>query len=94
MLAKLLGIAVLVWFYKTAKQVGENAIQWSIFGVISFFLSATITYYAISQPLLDLVAAKSAMALAISQLPIVFGLGAAYLFRKIFLLKQNSQSVD
>ncbi len=33
LLAKFAGIAVLVWFYLTAKEKGEPAIKWAIIGL-------------------------------------------------------------
>ncbi len=94
MLAKLLGLAVLIWFYKTAKQVGENAIQWAVFGVIGFFLSATIAHYVISEALLAVVSDDTGWALFIRQLPIFLGLGVVYLLRKKCLLKDSGRPAD
>ena len=51
MLAKLLSLVTLIWFYKTAKDSNENAIQWAVIGFIGFWLSAIIAHYAITSQL-------------------------------------------
>ena len=38
-LAKFAGIAVLVWFYLTAKDKGEQPIKWAIIGLIGYWIA-------------------------------------------------------
>ena len=38
MVEKLLAIITVVWFYQSAKSVGEKAVQWALIGLVGFFL--------------------------------------------------------
>ena len=38
-LAKFAGIAVLVWFYLTAKDKGEQPLKWAIIGLIGYWIA-------------------------------------------------------
>ncbi len=38
-LAKFAGIAVLVWFYLTAKDKGEQPFKWAIVGLIGYWIA-------------------------------------------------------
>ena len=92
MLAKLLSIATIIWFYKTAKDSNENAIQWAVIGFIGFWLSAIITHYVLIDPLLAVFRGSAAMSALIGQLPAVVGISAAFLIRKVYLLKKIEKS--
>lgn len=92
MLAKLLSIATLIWFYKTAKDSNENAIQWAVIGFIGFWLSAIITHYVLIDPLLSVFRGSEGMSILIQQLPAFVGIGAAILIRKVYLLKKIETS--
>lgn len=88
MLAKLIAIAVLVWFYKSAQAVGENPILWAVLGVIGFFLSATLTHYVISEPLLTTLPPKSTVSSIVRQFPLFVGIASVYLIKKKNLVKE------
>jgi hypothetical protein len=92
MLAKIAGIIVLVWFYRTAHKIGEKAIQWAVIGVIGFWLAAFITHLAAVDPLLKVVGAEGVMPNVIRQLPAFVGFGAAYFIRRKYLLKNAGVS--
>jgi hypothetical protein len=92
MLAKIAAIIVMVWFYRTAAEIGEKAIQWAVIGVIGFFLAAFITHYGVVDPLSKYVLGQKEPAGLITQLPAFVGLGAAYFIRKKYLLKKSTLS--
>ena len=92
MLAKLLSLVTLIWFYKTAKDSNENAIQWAVIGFIGFWLSAIIAHYAITNPLLGVFRGSGGLSALIGQLPAFVGIAAAYLIRKLYLLKKIETS--
>jgi hypothetical protein len=83
LLAKFAGIAVLVWFYLTAKEKGEQPIKWAIIGLIGYW----ITWWALR---LTFVEALSGGALSRSpisafivfQIPALTAIAAAFFIRK------------
>lgn len=87
MFAKLVAILVIVWFYRTAKSLGENAAQWAIIGLIGYFLVVGITQILVAKPLLDIFLNRSMwLSLLFGHLPAFAGIIAAYFIRKKFLL--------
>ncbi len=88
MLAKLIAIAVVVWFYKSAKEVGENPFLWAFFGAVGFFLSATLAHYVISEPLLTTLPPKTTLASIIRQFPLFMGIASVYWIKRKNLIKQ------
>ncbi len=85
MLAKLFSLVVLVWFYKTAKDRSENAIQWAVIGFIGFWLMAAIGHFVITKPLLAVFHDSWNLAALIRQIPAFVGLAVAWLVRKKYL---------
>lgn len=49
-LAKIVGIIVLVWFAITAKAQGEYWVRWVIIGLVGYWLTWTILYITLSIP--------------------------------------------
>ncbi|WP_394752998.1 hypothetical protein [Crenothrix sp.] len=87
LLAKLGAIAVIVWFYMTAKEKGENATKWAIVGFIGYCLSAVLGYFVVYKPLSALflthgTASSPLMVMLISQIPALVAIAAAVLIRK------------
>ncbi|MGR9114406.1 MAG: hypothetical protein ACU85E_01470 [Gammaproteobacteria bacterium] len=88
LLAKIAGIAMLVWFYQTAKKQGENPIKWAITGVIGYWLVWWIVTLSIANPLLETFEKSSvALLLLIRQLPAIAAIVAAIFIRKKFLVE-------
>ncbi len=90
MLAKIVAIAISVWFYKSAQKIGENPIQWAVLGVIGFFLSATLAHYAISEPLLGTLPPQGTLTSLIRQSPLLIGIASVYFIYKKHLLKNQT----
>ncbi|MGR9071518.1 MAG: hypothetical protein ACU833_00480 [Gammaproteobacteria bacterium] len=87
MLAKLVAILMIVWFYQTAKKIGENGVKWGITGLIGYYLAVGITHLTVAKPLLDFFLNRSMwLSLLFGHLPVFVGIAAAYFIRKKFLL--------
>jgi membrane-bound metal-dependent hydrolase YbcI (DUF457 family) len=87
LLAKLGAVAIIVWFYMTAKEKGENPTKWAVVGFIGYCLSALLGYFAVYKPLSAVfithgTASSPLMVMLISQVPAVVALLAAVLIRK------------
>jgi hypothetical protein len=82
-LAILSGIAILVWFYLTAKEKSEHRFNWAIVGFIGYWLAwggvkllLTIT---------GLVAKGTIMSVRVNQIPVICAIGAAFMIRRKLL---------
>lgn len=88
MIEKLLAIITVLWFYHSAKYVGEKAIQWAVIGLIGFFLSALIMHFVIAEPILESMTNPSKMIrFLFANLPGITGFFVAFLIRRKYLLK-------
>lgn len=81
-LAKLFGILTLVWFYMTAKNQNAPVINWSIIGLIGYWLTWWLAKFFVLEPLSKLVAKHSVMEMVLTQVPVVFAVVACILIRK------------
>ncbi|MDD1628634.1 MAG: hypothetical protein LUQ26_14385 [Methylococcaceae bacterium] len=77
------GIAVLVWFYLTAKDKGENRFNWAIVGVTGYWLAWGGVKLMVV--LSGVVAKSTIMAIIVNLLPVLCAIGAAFLIRKKLL---------
>ncbi|MCK5728582.1 MAG: hypothetical protein KAH08_05110 [Methylococcales bacterium] len=50
-LAKLVGIIVLVWFSMSAKAYGEYWLRWAIVGLVGYWLTWALLYATLSIPI-------------------------------------------
>jgi len=82
-LAIFAGIAVLVWFYLTAKEKGENRFNWAIVGIIGYWL----VWGGVKLILVfsGLVAKGTLMAVILNQIPVICAIAAAFFIRKKLL---------
>ncbi len=83
--AKAAGIAVLVWFYMTAKNNGENPIKWAVIGVIGYWLAWWAIKLTILAPMVGMVGINFTAVFIVTQIPALVAIGAAYLVRKKLL---------
>lgn len=81
-LAKLFGILTLVWFYLTAKNHNAPLINWSVIGLIGYWLTWWLAKMLLVVPLADLVPKHSVVEFLLTQMPVVCGVVACYLIRK------------
>lgn len=85
LLAKFAGIAVLVWFYLTGKEQGEQPVKWAIIGLIGYWVAWWAVNLSVVSVLTGLVA-KSGMAIfLVTQIPVFGALAVAYFIRKKLL---------
>ena len=81
-LAKLFGILTLVWFYLTAKNYNAPLINWSVIGLIGYWLTWWLAKMLLVAPLADLVPKHSVVEFLLTQMPVVCAVVACYLIRK------------
>ena len=82
LLAKMAAVAVLIWFYLTAKDNDELPIKWAIIGLIGFAIT-----WEMAHLVADMLLPKSpSSAFISSNAPALVGVAAAWLIRKKLLL--------
>ncbi len=81
-LAKLFGILTLVWFYLTAKNHNAPLINWSVIGLIGYWLTWWLAKFLLLEPLSKLVAKHSMMEMVLTQLPVACAVAVCFLIRK------------
>ena len=81
-LAKLFGILTLVWFYLTAKNHNAPLINWSVIGLVGYWLTWWLAKFLLLEPLAKLITKHSIMEMALTQLPVVCAVGVCVLIRK------------
>jgi len=81
----IVGIAVLAWFYLTAKKVGEEPIKWVVIGMIGYWLACWVIKLTLVNALLGSIAQMGMGRMVVTQMPALFGLVAAYFIRKKLL---------
>lgn len=84
-LAKFAGIAVLVWFYLTAKDKGEQPFKWAIIGLIGYWIAWWAVDLTIVAALSGLVAKSAMMSFIVIQIPALCAIAAAFFIRKKLL---------
>ncbi len=82
LLAKIGGIAIMIWFFITAKDNNLPAIQWSISGLIGYWLVWWIATLLIASPFMEVLHGN----ILASQVPAVLAIVAGILIRKKYLL--------
>lgn len=91
-LAKAAGIAILVWFYLTAKKSGEPPIKWAVIGVMGYWIAWWAVKLTVVSLLLGLVAKSATGTFLVIQIPAIVGVGAAFLIRKKLLADAGKNS--
>jgi len=81
-LAKLFGILTLVWFYFAAKDRGAPVINWSVIGVIGYWLTWWLAKFLLLEPLSKMVTKHSVMEMVLTQLPVACAVAACFFIRK------------
>ncbi|HEY8158716.1 MAG: hypothetical protein ACXV74_12750 [Methylobacter sp.] len=84
-LAKFAGIAVLVWFYLSAKEKGASPINWAITGLIGYWITWWAVKLTVVSALLGVVAKNPTGTFLLLQIPALCAIGAAFLIRKKLL---------
>lgn len=84
-LARFAAIAVIVWFYMTAKEKGESPINWAITGLIGYWITWWVVKLAVIPTLMGMVAKNPTGAFLVYQIPALCAIGAAFFIRKKML---------
>jgi hypothetical protein len=91
LIGRLAGVAVLVWFYLTAKKKGEPPVKWALLGFIGYWLAWGLVYLTIVKALAGMIQGNFAMAFFIYQLPVVIAIGACFFIRKKLIADANAE---
>lgn len=81
-LAKLFAILVLVWFYQTAKDKGEPAINWAVTGFIGYAIVWAMLRFTVVSAFWKAVEKNITMGFLLVQIPAICGIIAAYFIRQ------------
>lgn len=82
LIGRLAGVAVLVWFYLTAKKKGEPPFKWALLGFIGYWLAWGLVYLTIVKSLIGMSQGNFTMAFLIYQLPVAIAISICFLIRK------------
>jgi len=91
-LAKLFGILTLVWFYLSARDHDGPRFNWSIIGLVGYWLTWWLAKFLIVVPLADVVPKHSVIEFLLTQSPVLAAVGVCFFIRKRLIagLAQNS----
>jgi len=89
-LAKLFGILTLIWFYLTAKNHGGPLLNWSIIGLIGYWLTWWLSKFLILTPLAGMVTPHSFLEMLLTQLPVACAVTACFFIRKKLIASISS----
>jgi hypothetical protein len=81
-LAKFAAVAIMVWFYLTAKEKGQPPIQWTIIGLIGFWLTWWLVKLTVLHPIGDMLAKNATTLFLVTQIPALAAIAASFLIRK------------
>lgn len=84
-LARFAAVAVLVWFYMTAKEKGEPPINWAITGLIGYWIAWWAVKLTVVSALSGIFAKNPTGTFLLVQIPALCAIGAAFLIRKKLL---------
>jgi hypothetical protein len=84
-LARFAAIAVLVWFYMSAKEKGESPINWAIIGLIGYWIAWWAVKLTVVNAFSGMVAKSATGTFLLVQIPALCAIGAAFLIRKKLL---------
>ena len=84
-LAKLAGVAILVWFFLTAKSQGQQPYKWAIIGLIGYWTTWWAIKLTVVTALVGLVAKSATMTFLLIQIPALCAIAVAFFIRKKLL---------
>ena len=93
--AQIAGIVMLVWFYQTAKQLGENPMKWAITGLVGYWLTWWIMKLTIKSLNLDALAGSSGfLKFVIILIPAVTAILVTMFVRKKYLVDASESNQE
>jgi hypothetical protein len=81
-LAKLAGVAILVWFFLTAKSQGEQPYKWAIIGLIGYWTTWWVIKLTVVTALAGIVGKSATMSFLLIQIPALCAIAIAFFIRK------------
>jgi len=81
-LAKLAGVAILVWFFLTAKSQGEQPYKWAIIGLIGYWTTWWAIKLTVVIALAGIVGKSATMSFLLIQIPALCVIAIAFFIRK------------
>ncbi len=81
-LARFAGVAVLVWFYLTAKDKGEPPIKWAILGFIGYWLVWWLVNLTVVKNMVGMFPTNFTAIFLVTQIPALIAIGASFFIRK------------
>ena len=81
-LARFAAIAVLVWFYLSAKEKGESPVNWAITGLIGYWIAWWAVKLTVVAGLTSMVAKNPTGTFLLIQIPAICAIAASFLIRK------------
>lgn len=91
-LAKFAGIAILAWFYFTAKEKGQPTFQWALIGLIGFWLTWWLVKLSVLHTIGDMFVKNAVSLFIVMQIPAIAGICACYFIRKKLLANAAQDS--
>lgn len=95
--AKFAGLAILVWFYLTAKEKQQPAVQWAVIGIIGYWLTWWLVKLSVLHPLGDMFVKSPTSMFLVTQIPAIAGICACFFIRKKLIAnaaKEGAQQSD
>lgn len=81
-LARFAGVAVLVWFYLTAKDKGEPPIKWAILGFIGYWLVWWLVNLTVVKNIVGMFPTNFTAIFLVNQIPALIAIGVCFFIRK------------
>ena len=92
LLSKLAAIAILIWFYLTAKEKGEPPLKWVILAFIGYWLTWWLVNLTIVNGLFGGMMPKSFMvAFLVNQIPAIGAICASFFIRKKLIADASAE---
>lgn len=82
LIAKLVALGVVVWFYMTADKLEQPPVKWAVIGLIGYMVTWLLVDKTVASTLSAAVGKRSSADFFIDQIPALAGFFAAFLVRK------------
>jgi len=92
--AKFAGLAILIWFYLTAKEKEQPPLQWAVIGLIGYWLTWWLVKLSVLHPLGDLLVKNPSSLFLVMQIPAIAGICVSYFIRKKLIANAAKESAQ
>lgn len=89
LIAKIIALAVVIWFYTSADKLGEPPVKWAVIGLIGYVITWLLVDKTIAASLSAALAKKGSADFFVDQIPALTGLAAAHFIRKKLVSDAN-----